>query len=395
MERLLTASVSHAFARVRSVETASSGAGDRVGQLIALAQRGLSQMHRDHASAFVQTSRGIRTERGSILHGEGDNLRYAAIVALGLGLMSEEDQRRVLNGSTAIELAARTAKRAHGHPDPGAVALAAWAAAEVTGSFEPGLFDQLSAVLRSGEPVPTVDASWILTAALAARSLGETTALTNRAADRLAQTQGEGGLFPHMLPASASGRFRAHVGCFADQVYPIQSFARLSAATGEVAALDVANRCAARICELQGPAGQWWWHYDSRTGDVVEGYPVYSVHQHAMAPMALFDLADAGGADHAPDIALGLEWLQTHPEVMDELISEKHGVVWRKVGRREPPKAVRSISAVTTSMRPGLHVPALDKVFPPERIDYECRPYELGWLLYAWLSRNTAPSANR
>jgi len=21
---------------------------------------------------------------------------------------------------------------------------------------------------------------------------------------------------------------------------------------------------------------------------------------------------------------------------------------------------------------------------PPGRVDYECRPYELGWLLYAW-----------
>ena len=24
-------------------------------------------------------------------------------------------------------------------------------------------------------------------------------------------------------------------------------------------------------------------------------------------------------------------------------------------------------------------------MFPPGPIDYECRPYELGWLLYAWL----------
>ena len=25
-------------------------------------------------------------------------------------------------------------------------------------------------------------------------------------------------------------------------------------------------------------------------------------------------------------------------------------------------------------------------LFPPVRVDYECRPYELGWLLYAWLA---------
>jgi hypothetical protein len=27
----------------------------------------------------------------------------------------------------------------------------------------------------------------------------------------------------------------------------------------------------------------------------------------------------------------------------------------------------------------------LDRVCPPGVIDYECRPYELGWLLYAWV----------
>jgi len=80
---------------------------------------------------------------------------------------------------------------------------------------------------------------------------------------------------------------------------------------------------------------------------------------------------------------------------MDELISEKHGVIWRKVGRREPPKAVRSMSAVTTALRPGWHLPGLDKVFPPERIDHECRPYELGWLLYAWLTHSAASSTRQ
>ena len=60
------------------------------------------------------------------------------------------------------------------------------------------------------------------------------------------------------------------------------------------------------ICELQGPDGQWWWHYDTRTGKVVEGYPVYSVHQDSMAPMALLDLEDAGGPQHSEAITRGL-----------------------------------------------------------------------------------------
>lgn len=370
------------------------GLADWIPELIVLAQHGLAQMHTDDGKAVVQTARGIRTPQGSVLRPEGDNLRYAAIAALGLVLLPLEDQRSVLSGSTAENLAAATAKRAHGHREPGAVALSAWAAAEVLGNYESGLFEQLSAFLDTGEPLPTVDIAWMVTAGLAARRIGETSGLVDDAVDRIMAAQGPGGLFPHMLPAGAAGRFRAHIGSFADQVYPIQALARFAAVTGSTGALSAANRCAASICDLQGAAGQWWWHYDSRKRQVVEGYPVYSVHQHAMAPMVLFDLAEAGGDDHLSKVALGLDWLRTHPEVMDELVSPAHGVVWRKVGRREPPKAVRSLSAVTTSVRPGLHLPALDTVFPPEQIDYECRPYELGWLLYAWLSGGGAPPSS-
>ena len=165
----------------------------------------------------------------------------------------------------------------------------------------------------------------------------------------------------------------------------MQALARAAARTGNRDWLAAANRTAARICELQGDHGQWWWHYDDRDGNVVEAFPVYSVHQHAMAPMVLFDLWEAGGDDHRGEIDRGVRWLDTHPEVVEELVSERSGLVWRKVGRREPPKAARAVHAATTAVRPGTRVPGLDRVLPPAVVDHECRPYELGWLLYAWL----------
>jgi hypothetical protein len=36
----------------------------------------------------------------------------------------------------------------------------------------------------------------------------------------------------------------------------------------------------------------------------------------------------------------------------------------------------------------------LNLLFPPDRIDFECRPYEFGWLLYAWLFRGVIPQPN-
>jgi hypothetical protein len=160
----------------------------------------------------------------------------------------------------------------------------------------------------------------------------------------------------------------------------------ISAAAG---ALSVGDPPMADGAQAVDRPGQWWWHYDARDGSVVERYPVYSVHQHAMGPMALFDLLEAGGSDHRLEIAAGLGWLDHHPEVLEELVADRFALVWRKVGRREPGKAARAVGALTTSLRPGLHLPGLDRLLPATVVDHECRPYELGWLLYAWLPRPT------
>ncbi|GAA1969503.1 hypothetical protein GCM10009798_32620 [Nocardioides panacihumi] len=356
-----------------------------VERLTALAVAGLPHAYYPATGEFAQTVRGVTRPDGVALQREGVNLRYAAMAALGLARTSDEAQRSVLAGRTAGEIVRLAAERAETSADPGAVALAVWAVAEV----ENDSVDTLVARLRGfldGRALPTVDAAWILTAAVAASSYADTSDVVASATRLLASHAGRSGLFPHTLPASAQARWRAHVGSFADQVYPLQAFARASVLTGDRSLLERANTIARRLCDVQGAAGQWWWHYDSRDGSVVEAFPVYSVHQHAMAPMVLFDLWEAGGDDHRARIARGLGWLNRHPEVVDELVSERHHLVWRKVGRREPPKAARAIGALSTSLKQGLHVPGLDRLMPAGVVDRECRPYELGWLLYAWLS---------
>ncbi|MDR6759618.1 hypothetical protein J2Y48_004936 [Mycoplana sp. BE70] len=352
--------------------------------MLTLAEDGLRRMH--DGGVFGHTLRAVRTGTGWIERLEGDSLRYAAMAALGLSHVDHEVQRMVLGGRTAAELARTCALRAEASPDAGAAALAAWGAAEAGGMCADALFAALAARLESQAPIDTVDCAWALIAALAARHLGSTERVVDLAGTRLRAAQSRAGVFPHLLPATASGRLRAHIGCFADQVYPIQALARLSVARNDASALAAAESCAARTCALQGPAGQWWWHYDTRDGSVVERYPVYSVHQHAMAPMALLDLREAGGRDHWRPIIMGLQWLDEHPETVETLVCPQKGVIWRKVARREPAKAARAVAAVTTAMAPGLHLPMIDTLFPPGPVDHECRPYELGWLIYAWRS---------
>lgn len=341
-------------------------------------------MYQPETHHFVQTVRGLSGLDGPRLVPEGQNLRYSAIAALGLAHVDLADQRIVLKGGDVADLVDHLVARASTHTDKGAVALSAWAAAEVVGSVPDELFGRLSAWLDSQEPLPTVDVAWMLTAAAAAGGEGVAGHIARSARDRLLRAVGSAGVCPHAIPASSQGRLRAHIGSFADQVYPVQALARYARLADDADALTAADRTADLLCQLQGQQGQWWWHYDTRDGSVVEAYPVYSVHQHAMAPMALLDLAEAGGHDHTASVLRGLSWLICHPETFSELVDDMHGVVWRKVGRREPPKAARTLNAVASAARPGLRVPGLDAALPPGVVDYECRPYELGWLLYGW-----------
>lgn len=373
--------------RLADLAARSPARAAQIGAFCDLAVEGLARMYLGDGH-FPFTMRGLRSGEARVCEREGDSLRYAIIATQGLACMPEAVQHTVLRGQLAADLVPGFISRAASTGEMGAVALAAWAAAEITGRYSNQMFGILADHLQSGQPVETVPTAWALTAALAARSLGDTAAVTTLTANRLLQAQRPSGLFPHLLPASAGGRIRAHIGCFADQVYPIQALARL-ATTSSALALSAANAAAARIVALQGGAGQWWWHYDIRDGSVAEGFPVYSVHQHAMAPIALYDLRELGGADHLEAVLKGVDWLDAHPETPMPLVSPADAVIWRKVGRREPGRWARSIAAVTTAVKAGLHMPLLDAMLPSGRIDYECRPYEFGWMLYAWHSRSS------
>jgi hypothetical protein len=175
---------------------------------------------------------------------------------------------------------------------------------------------------------------------------------------------------------------------FASQVYPIHGLAAVARCM-ETSLPREAGAAADRIVERQGTLGQWWWQYSTKTGEVVEGYPIYSVHQDGMAFMALASLHNLGtGAYHQP-LALGLRWMYGHNELDQALIEYEPDMVFRCIQRKgSDPDAVAGISrrnriqAVlashnllaaggTRADRKGLEILR------------ECRSYHLGWALYA------------
>ena len=352
-------------------------------KLLRLAPRRLSEQYVNGEFVFTVTGQAA-PDGGWRLRPVGTSIRYSAIAALGLLHVAEPEQRAVLGGQTCDGLAGQLVKRLDEITGAGDAALICWVAAETAHGDLPHAVARLRHLDRQQGTLDVVSAAWVVSALVAARHLVDVEQHLAEARQRLLAARGAIA-YPHTT-SGAAPRYRAHVGSFADQVYPIQALARLHGSADDPEALAVAGAIARVIIAAQGESGQWWWHYDSRTGAVVEGYPVYTVHQHAMAPMALLDLADAGGEDHLDAVCRGLRWLADPPESHEALVVEEPPITWRKIARGDHRKVVRGARAFATALRPGVRLRPLDWVFRPGVIDRECRPYELGWLLMTWLS---------
>jgi hypothetical protein len=351
-----------------------------VANLRDLAIRGLARMYRPDEGLFTFRVR----RRAEALLLEGSSRRYTAIALIGLAGEDEGVQSSVLAGIGVRTACARLVSDVPRLENLGDVALVLWAACAAGHPERRSVAERLLAFQPAEAAHPTVEVAWTL-AALCADLDAPVGPLRNRLARRLiASLEPRSGMFPHGLGGRPGG-FRGHVCCFADLVYPIHALARYAEAFGDAEARDVALRCSGAICARQGHDGQWWWHYDRRSGNVVERYPVYAVHQDAMAPMALFALERAAAIDLHSPIAKGLAWLADAPELGgSSLIDEGAGLIWRKVARREPRKFSRYVQAAVSRLHPAFRTPGLDILFPPRVIDYEDRPYHLGWLLHAW-----------
>lgn len=325
----------------------------------------------------------VRKTNGAIVP-EGHSRRYTAITLIGLAKEGRDAAREVLGGLAPEDVFAGLLGSLDGNTNVGDVALFLWAG---TALGHDGAMRALRRLVELGPqrmPCPTVELSWALIALCKARESVDCGLREAVAARLLEAFRSRSGLFSHVV-GGRQGFLRSHVCCFADLVYPVQALSEYARQTKEQVFLETAQACAERFCALQGPQGQWWWHYDTRTGAVVENYPVYAVHQDAMAPMALFALARAGGRLFAEEIRRGVEWLSCAPELNGgSLMDEGAGIVWRKVGRAEPAKLSRVLQAAAARLAPGLRVPGVNRVFPPRQVDYEDRPYHVGWLLYAW-----------
>jgi hypothetical protein len=363
------------MATLNSLDTGSS----YIRRLKEFAYRGLKQMYVPEQKQFVFRFK----KEGTEIIPQGLSLRYTAITLLGLSFESESVVEAILGPEEIEKIFDSINHNIHKVDNLGDTALCFWAANAWAIKDRKEIFNHLNSFQFDIKTAPLVELSWVLDALCSEKEF-EIQSVASGLAKRIIKSfNPKSSLFPHSLGDLSYG-VRSHVTCFADAVYPIHALSHYHQQFNDQTTFATAIACADKICELQGKDGQWWWHYDYRTGTIIEGYPVYSVHQDAMAPMALFAVSMAGGPDYSSSIKRGLDWLAFSPEIQGTLVDEKADLIWRKVARREPGKISRYLQAGTSRIHPKLRVPLLNVLAPPLAIDFENRPYHLGWILYAW-----------
>jgi hypothetical protein len=355
---------------MQSVET-------RVANLVQLAIRGLERMYDVEKSLFCYRLK--QTPNGNIK--EGISQRYTIMTLLGLLRAESVGYQSPIDLCATIDALYSNTTWVDNIGDLGLLLWLSSVSGRKLDTFYT-TFDLENALESYSDARNrlTMELAWLLVGLTYAsraeeKQLSCIEPLARQTYKLLASNQGKHGLFGHMAKwHSMAGVVRGRMGSFADQVYPIFAMAHFSEVFGHQEAREKAMRCANAICSLQGSLGQWWWHYDSVTGRVVEHYPVYSVHQHGMAPMALLALQETCGADFDTHIYGGLSWISGANELQQDLEDNDAGVAWRCI---QPPKSNQFAAGIRALM-------GKEPSEGPLHILYECRPYELGWLLYAF-----------
>ena len=353
-------------------------------RLIGLSVAGLVPMFDPKQQLFVYKLK--QTPKGLVQ--EGLSQRYTVITLMGLHKLEQSGQNSPIEIEPVFKaLLAKT----EWIDNAGDLGLLLW----LTALMAPDRLSELAhkfnvktalSRFRDAKQGRTMELAWFL-AGLSHGSIArpgwipEAKDLAVETYGQLLCNQGERGAFGHLgRSKSLSGMVRGGVGSFADQVYPIYAMSKFSQAFGDAHAKERALDCALNICEAQGSLGQWWWHYDSTTGSVVDGFPVFSVHQHGMAPMTLFALGEVIQSDFTPWIHKGLLWLANN-ELGFDMEDSSANLVWRCIQR---PMSRKYLNVAAGFLRHTDNQSSRDNL----KVLFECRPYELGFLLYAFADKD-------
>jgi hypothetical protein len=355
-----------------------------VSDLVPMALRGLAELYDPQSHLFVyQIKDGLRIR--THVH---QTFVYSAITALGLRRSRQHGWKDIPADETQV--IAATVKLIDQRQRPGDIGLLLWADAIVGPAHSDSLLKDVGQLVQTStiDSMSTMELAWLLTGLCYlptdtpraaeieqwARSLSQAIRRRHRQAT---------GLFAHRTGGAWPASVRNEIGNFADQIYATYALTAFHERFDHVEALACAVRCARRLCALQGPLGQWWWHYHSRHGFVAAKYPVYGVHQDGMAPMALIKLARLSGEDFSESIGRGLNWLFGANELGTAMVEWDHGIVWREIQLQTSVLPLRYGAMAAAQLGLSGVTELFNSTSLLQRND-EMFSYHLGWLLYAF-----------
>jgi len=360
------------------------GALKAMDRLRAIALERLGEMWDEGKALF---SHKARLEPGGV-ENIGSNPLYSAMCLVGLGRERSPQAMALLEHVQTTYSTVAEAGRAT--RDVGLLGTAAWALALANHPEYESVVRALLSTLRPRRAT-SMELGLVLAgleqapSALGSEGRAASDAVVAELRSRFSERSG---LF-RGTAVGASRHAVVHHGItsFASQVYPLVGLsARASNDSRDISEL---HRCGERLASMQGPDGQWWWLYAPSKGGVLERYPVYSVHQHGMAFMALAGLQALGLGRFAGELANGLAWLNGRNELGVRLFDAERRFVYRAIQRTgSDPDGYGGLSranhvAVVLATLAGRHEDP-DASLGPDRLELltECRSYELGWLLY-------------
>jgi hypothetical protein len=318
-------------------------------------------------------------------HPDATSRKHTIIALLGLQRLAESGERLPFDITSIRNAVLEDTKWVRSFGDLG---LLAWFTAECVPERLVSLLNEFDFgkaldTHPDNQQSATQKLAWFLTGISHARltSPGALPDLTDIAVDTyhsLQNNQSVGGLFggggsSGFLQQILGNRF----GTFADQIFAIYALTAFARAFQIEEPLESALSCANSVRALQGELGQWWFLYDKEACRIVNRYPVCSVHQDGLAPMALLALGDITGQSFHEPVHKGLSWIAGANEIEADLRSSDQGFIWDSIGRkstaaRYQEAALSFVNVSRDPQREGL------------RIQYEARPDHFGWLLYAF-----------
>ena len=225
--------------------------------------------------------------------------------------------------------------------------------------------------------------AWLLAGLAQARltqptGLPDFTDLAVETYHNLRANQGDSGIFCSRKPTRSVERFfRGRLGSLSDQASAIYGLSLFAQAFDVEEPLDDAMECAAALCNMQGSGGEWWSLYDSALGQVVGRYPLFSMYQDGILPMAFFALGEATGLEYHKPIQKGLQWVMGSNELAQDLRDPGGVFIWDSIAQKS--KKSRFWQMARSLARFPHRVTADDL-----EICHEARPEHFGWLLSAF-----------